>query len=78
MTRSKLTQTKKYITRDTHEILFQPKLKVNQQKKPRAKKKRPEGWTDKKREAFADAHYIVHHGTVKDPQLKIQPQQYHG
>ena len=39
---------------------------MKQQKKPRTKKKLPEGWTDKQCKAFADAHYIVHHGTAKD------------
>ena len=66
LTRTKLTQAKKYTTRDAHTILFQPKLKPKQQKKPHAKKKRPEGCTDKQRKVFADAHYIVHHGTAKD------------
>ena len=61
-----MTDAQKYLSRDAHEIFFNPMLLGKPQKKRRTKKKTPTGLTDKQRRAEATAHYIIHHGTTKD------------
>ena len=62
---SKLTEAKKYAARDHHQMFFEgkPTRKAKATNKrdaaKKAKKNKPPPWTNKQRNAFAGAHYVI-------------------
>ena len=59
------TQAAKYIKRDAHEAFFRPRSNTTRTvTRKRPKKKKATGWSNKRRQAFARAHYQKHHGNT--------------